>query len=136
MHFQLHLLEQGFAKLGFVPSLKSRASLLEHLARLQGKQEKPAAIILFLFPNRKDRMVWIKDSAGILQKTSFSLPPWIMANLLQLLRAREGRKVEERRREGLEREGREMATIKREVKAARREIQALAELMKSVRAKK
>ena len=109
---------------------------MEHLARLQGKQEKPAAIILFLFPNRKDRMVWIKDSAGILQKTSFSLPPWIMANLLQLLRAREGRKVEERRREGLEREGREMAAIKREVKAARREIQALAELMKSVRAKK
>ena len=136
MHFQLHLLEQGFAKWGFLPSLKNRASLLEHLARIQGKREKPAAIILYLFPNRKDRTVWIKDSNGILQKTSFSLPPWIMANLLQLLRGREGRKVEEVRREGLEREGREMAAIKREVKAARREIQALAELVKSVRATK
>ena len=59
-----------------------------------------------------------------------------MANLLELLRAREGRKVEEARRESLEREGREMAAIKREVKAARREIQALAELMKSIRATK
>ena len=106
---------------------------MEHLARLQGKHEKPAAIILVLFPNQKDRSVWIKDSAGILRKTSFSLPPWIMANLLQLLRAREGRKVEERRREGVEREGREMAAIKREVKAARREIQALAELMKKIK---
>ena len=78
----------------------------------------------------------MKDSNGILQKTSFSLPPWIMINLLQLLRGREERKVEEGRREGLEREGREMAAIKREVKAARREIQALAELVKSVRATK
>ena len=58
-----------------------------------------------------------------------------MANLLQLLGTREGRKKEEARREGMEREGREMAAIKREVKAARREIQALAELVKSVKIK-
>ena len=133
--FQLHLLEQVFDKLSFLPSLKKRASLLEHLTRLQGKREKPSAIILYLFPNRKERAVWIRDSGGILQKTSFSLPPWIMANLLQLLGTREGRKKEEARREGMEREGREMAAIKREVKAARREIQALAELVKSVKIK-
>ena len=71
--FQLHMLEQVFAKLSFLPSIRKRASLLEHLADMEGKREKPSAIVLYVFPNSKDQTVWLKDSGGVLQKTSFSM---------------------------------------------------------------
>merc|ERR1712223_2089029 len=118
----LHMLEQVFAKLSFLPSIRKRASLLEHLADLEGKREKPSAIVLYVFPNSKDRTGCLKDSGGVLQKTSFSLPTWIMKNLLQLLKMKEERKKEEMRRDALDKEKREMAAIKKEVKATRREV--------------
>ena len=101
-----------------------------HLADLEGKREKPSAIVLYVFPNSKDRTVWLKDSGGVLQKTSFSLPSWIMKNLLQLLKMKEERNKDEMRSDALDREKREMAAIKKEVKATRREVQVLAELLR------
>ena len=130
------MLEQVFAKLSFLPSIRKRASLLEHLADLEGKREKPSAIVLYVFPNSKDRTVWLKDSGGVLQKTSFSLPTWIMKNLLLLLKMKEERKKGEIRRDALDKEKREMAAIKKEVKATRREVQILSELVKNVSKKR
>ena len=124
------MLEQVFAKLSFLPSIRKRASLLEHLADLEGKREKPSAIVLYVFPNSKDRCVRLKDSGGVLQKTNFFLPTWILKNLLQLLKMKEERNKDEMRRDALDREKREMAAIKKEVKATRREVKILAELLR------
>ena len=91
---------------------------------------------MYVFPNTKDQTVWLKDSGGVLQKTSFSLPTWIMKNLLQLLKMKEERKKDEMRRDALDKEKREMAAIKKEVKATRREVQILSELVKNVSKKR
>ena len=88
---------------------------------------------IYIYPNEK-RNVFIKTKTGDMMETEYSLPPWVIENLLKTLKQRELEKLtrekETDNEKGLRGIRREVGTVKKDLKAIQRDLQIVCEFIK------
>ena len=130
-------MEQIFTKFKGCTFLKKHTSVLEYLSEIQGSTEKHLPIIIYIYPNQPGGQVFLKNSSGHLIKTKFRLPKWILVNVLFILKEREANltnaKTNHDKESDINRLRKEMMVSKRDLKAMRKDILVLTELVKMIR---
>ena len=88
---------------------------------------------IYIYPNDK-RNVFIKNKTGDMIETKYSLPPWVIENLLKTLKQKEFEKLTREKETGNEKGlrgiRREVGTVKKDVKAIQRDLQIICEFIK------